>query len=130
MAKDQKQQELYTIFVAQCVKILKQMDIPQTPEGIAGALVNAVIRVETEGDKRGLKFDLAIKFKAGQELLSFVLQKLGMEVDEQTVQQIVKMMVGMYLQKAVASGRMTKEEVAKLAPQGNITGQMMGAQNG
>jgi hypothetical protein len=123
------QQDLYTIFVAQGVKIAEQHieSVKQNPNVIPKVMVAIVNRVEQTAEKRGIKFDISIKFTGAQEILAFLIKEAGIEIDEQALTQMIKEMVGIYLKQAVASGKMTQEEVIQLGQQAQ---QQMGASNG
>lgn len=120
----EKFQDLYTIFVSQGVKLAKAMlkKIQPTPESIAQAILAIVTRLEQAGEKNGLAFDLPVIFNGSKEILIYIISQLGMEPDENFVKQTVGLMVGKYLNNAITSGKMTKEEAMQLAEEAKSMG--------
>ena len=118
--KDQEKfQDLYTIFVSQGIKLAKTMlqRIQKTPDSIASAILAIVTRLEESGVKNGLAFDLPVVFHGSKEILIYIISQLGIQADEQFVKQTVGIMVGKYLDRAIASGKMSKDDAIQLATQ-------------
>jgi hypothetical protein len=114
-----KFQDLYTIFVSQGIKLAKGMlrSIQKTPESVAKALVAIAHRLEESGAKNGLNFNLPVIFNGSRELLIYILSQAGIEADEEFVKKATGLMVGMYLQQTMASGKISKEEAQELMRQ-------------
>ena len=119
MKVSDEQQDKYDIFVGYCIKVAKSQlyKLKQDPNKLPNILVAIVTRVEDEAAKNGITFDWAIKYHGIKEILTFIIAKSGIEIDEATLDQMIRKAVGMYFQRAVASGKMTKEEVAQLGQQ-------------
>lgn len=113
--KNTEQQDLFDIFVAQGLKLASGMKISPNPELIADAMIGIIDRVEQDGAKNGINFPLEIIFKGGQEILTGMLLIHDIEPDEAMIQQAVGIVVGKYLEKAMKTGKMTKDQVAELA---------------
>jgi hypothetical protein len=82
-----------------------------------------VSRVESEGNKNGVIFDLAVMLHGAQEILTTLLEMSGIELQEDQVKETVGYMVGMYLDNAIETGKMTKEEVVQLSEQAKQQGE-------
>jgi hypothetical protein len=132
------QQKKHDIFVGYCIKVAKSQlyKLKQDPNKLPKLLVTIVNRVEDEAAKNGITFDWAVKYHGVRELIIFMIDKSGIEIDDKTLDQMIRKAVGIYLKQAVASGKMTKEEVVQLGQdieggQGQQqTGILGGVQNG
>jgi hypothetical protein len=124
-----RQQKLYDTFVGKGIvmaqaaaKKLKGQE--PNPETIANIMVDIGTRIENEGKQHGVEFDLAVKMHGGQNILEALLKMSGMNLPEEQYREVVGRMVGKYLNNAVRSGSMTKEQVAELGQQAQQSGQV------
>jgi hypothetical protein len=114
-------QEGYDIFVSQGIKMASQMapqlkDAQDDPAGtVSEAMFNIVNRIETEGAKNGVKFDLGVMLHGSNEIMGYLTKAMGVELTDDQVKQAVGGLVGKYLKNAVDTGKMTKEQVVQLA---------------
>lgn len=116
----QDQQDAYDVFVAQGIKLAK--GVAQNLQGagsqaIADAMIAIIGRLEKEGQKYDISFDLAILLHGSQEILANLLSFAGMQPTDEQVKEIVSLMVGKYLNGAVQSGKMSTEQVVELSNQ-------------
>jgi hypothetical protein len=121
----EKQQELYDIFVGQGINLAAQFadTLEPDPQLIGQAMFEIVSRVESEGNKNGVIFDLAVMLHGAQEILTTLLEMSGIELQEDQIKETVGYMVGMYLDNAIETGKMTKEEVIQLSEQAKQQGE-------
>jgi hypothetical protein len=120
-SKNNVDQEGYDIFVAQGIKMASQM-APELQQGqgdkvdlLSDAVFNIVNRVEDEGAKNGINFDLAVMLHGSNEIMGYLAKAAGMELNDDQVKQAVGGLVGRYLKNAINTGKMSKEQVIKLA---------------
>ena len=118
------QQELYDIFVGQGTKLASELADTLEPEPslIGDTMFEIISKVESEGNKNGAQFDLAVMLHGSQNILSNLLEMAGIELQEEQVKEVVGHMVGKYVDNAVSSGKMTKEEVVQLSEQAKQQG--------
>jgi len=126
-------QDLYDIFVAQGIKLAATVG-PKlvgkaSPELIGSALFDIVKKIETEGEKNGVKFDPAVILHGSKEILSHLINISQVDINEEQVKAVVGVAVGKYLNDAVKTGKMTEQEVAQLA-QAAQAGQGAGPEQG
>jgi len=117
-------QDRYNIFVSQGIliasKLAKSIAGKASIDTLGNALFSIVTKVEDEGLKHGVKFDLGLLMKGSQEILAYLIDKSGVDVQqmgEEGIKSIVGIAVGKYLQSAIKSGKMTQEQVIQLAQQ-------------
>lgn len=116
-----EQQELYDIFVSQGIKLAgpaaDALKGNASPEAIGGAMFQIVVRLEAEGKKNGLNFDLAVMLHGAIEILGALLKFAGVSLPEEDQKATIGYLVGMYLNDAMKTGKMSKEQVVQLAQQ-------------
>lgn len=121
-----EQQEAYDIFVGQGTRLAqgaaKGLQGQANPQAIGDAMAGIVERVEAEGAKNGIQFDLAVMLHGAGNILQNLLVLAGVELDEAQTKEAVGHMVGRYLENAVQSGRMTQEQVVQLGQQAEQQG--------
>jgi hypothetical protein len=89
-----------------------------------------VERVESEATQHGRQFALPVMLHGSQNILANLLEMSGVQLDENQVKEAVGHMVGLYLDRAVSSGKMQKEEVVQLAQQAEQQGGLLPQQGG
>lgn len=121
-------QDGYDIFVSQGIRLASQIDLQgkASVDLLGRTLFDVVSRVEAEGAKNGLKFDLAIVLHGSNEILGYMLQKAKVQIDEEQTKAVIGVAVGLWVQDAVKSGKMTPEQLKELADQGQQTMQQQG----
>ena len=117
----EEQQEMYDIFVGQGTKLAmsaaKSLQGQTDPKVIGEAMFEIVDRVESEGMKNGMKFDLATMLHGSGNILSNLVHTAGIQLDENQTKEVVGHMVGKYLDNSVKTGKMTPEQVVQLGEQ-------------
>ena len=121
-------QDGYDIFVAQGIRLASQIDMQgkASVDLLGRTLFDVVSRVEAEGTKNGIKFDLAIVLHGSNEILGYMLQKAKVQIDEEQTKAVIGVAVGLWIQDALKSGKMTPEQLKSLADQGQQTMQQQG----
>lgn len=114
-------QELYDIFVAQGIKLAqataKRIQGNASIDTLGSALFDIVNKVESEGEKNGVKFGLDVLIHGSNEVLGHLLEMCKVDVQEEQIKAIVGTAVGKYLDNAIKTGKMTSEQVVQLAQQ-------------
>lgn len=119
---DNEIQDLYDIYTAQGIKlassIIGDLDGSNDPRVIADAILNIMNRVESDGEKKGIRFPLEVVAASGKDILIAVLRMAKIQPEESLINQVVGLIVGRYIDERVKSGKMSKEDLANMA-QGN-----------
>jgi len=122
--KSNPTQDRYNIFVSQGIlmasKIAPTIAGKASVDTLGNALFGIVTKVEDGGLKHGVKFDLNLMMKGSQEILAFLIDRTGVDVEqmgEEGIKSVVGIAVGKYLQSAIKSGKMTEQQVIELAQQ-------------
>ena len=111
----QNNQADYDIFVSQGIKIADKMadKIEPHPESIASIMLVIVKKIETEGAKNGIVFDKSVLLNGTQEILLALLAFAEIELTEEQVKHVIGKIIGMYLQDAIKTGKMSQQEVVR-----------------
>lgn len=114
-----EEQDYLDIFVAQCMKIVKQiapkLQGKASIDVLGNALFTVVNKVETEGAQKGVNFPLWVIIRGTQDILIFLLDSAQVEVTEESVKAIIGIAVGKYMQNAIDTGKITKEQAGQIA---------------
>ena len=122
----QEEQELYDIFVSQGIILARQLS-PKLegnadPQIIGNMMFQIIDRVESEGIGQGITFPGKVLMHGAGEILAVLLDTAGIEPDEEMVKTIVGVYTGRYLDNAVKTGKMTKEQVVRMGQRAQQTG--------
>ena len=119
--EDQETQEMYDIFVAQGTKMAaaaaQQLQGRVNPAAVGEVLAGIVNRIEEEGGKHGMKFDLTVLLHGSTNIMTNLLELAGIEMDEDQQKETIGHMVGTYIEGAVQSGKFSQDQVVQLAEQ-------------
>jgi hypothetical protein len=114
-------QDLYDIFVAQGIriafKIAPQLQGKSSIDVLGNALFNIVNKIETEGAKNGIKFPLEVLLHGSNEILGHLIEATKVKINEQQIKAVVSMAVGKWIENAMKTGKMTKDQLIQLAQQ-------------
>lgn len=128
-----EQQESLNIFLSNGIKIIhtpettdeliKQMGVtPNKAEAVGTILANIIKRLEISAEDNGVMLDVEVILVGSAELLQELILIAegtgggeGFTVDQ--IKEAVGHAVGIYLQDQIASGRITKEELAAVGEQ-------------
>ena len=112
-------QDLYDIFVAQGINLVSKVG-PKlvgaaSPDLLGSTLFDIVSRIESEGEKNGVKFDLPTLFNGSKEILEHLIDVSQVDINEEQIKAVIGVAVGKYLNNAVRTGKMSRQDVAQLA---------------
>jgi hypothetical protein len=112
-------QDAYDIFVAQGIKLAsavsEKLQGSASIDVLGNALFEIVNKIETEGEKNGVKFDLSVLLHGSNEILGHLIDMSQVEISEEQVKAVVGIAVGKYLNNAVKTGKMTPDQVVQLS---------------
>jgi hypothetical protein len=116
-------------------KVGKRMRGRANIELLGRSLSEIVKQVESGGAKHGVRFGLSEIMSAAPEILSHIIKASGAQVTDEQQKAAIGLATGMYLEDAIKSGKMTKEQLGQLAQQlsqsgGQAPQQPGGAPNG
>lgn len=115
------EQDVLDIFVAQGMKLVMQiaptLNGKASVDALGNALYNIVNKVETEGMKNGVAFPQWVLIRGTKDILIFLLNSVRVEVTEISVKAIIGIAVGKYMENALNTGKMTKEQAVEIAKQ-------------
>lgn len=119
--KNNEAQDMHDIFVGQGTKMAhaaaQQLQGVTDPKTIGEVLFGIIDRVETEGTKHGLAFDLTTLLHGSMNVMENLVDIAGIELSEDQQKETVGHLVGMYLENAMQTGKLSKEDVVGLAEQ-------------
>ena len=126
-ASDEESQELYDIFVAQGIKIVSNI-APKirgkaSVDVLGNTLYEIVNKIEKEGQRHGISFPMSVLLHGSQEIFTHLIDMAKVQMTEEQVRAAIGTGVGTYLQNAIKTGKMTKEDVAALAKQAAASAQ-------
>jgi len=135
-AEDPKQQEEMDTFIANGFKLIHNpkvsdgfikriVDSPDPAQAIADSTLEVVNRIKESAKGIGKKLSLATLAQGGNVLMGEIItvaETAGMPpLDDETKYKAFSLAIGEYLQQAIQTGEMTKEEVMKLAAEAKQT---------
>jgi hypothetical protein len=124
-AKSTPEQDLYDIFVSQGIKIASEisgsLQGKASIDTLGNALYDIVKKIETEGSKNGIQFPLSVLLHGSNEILGYLLDVSEVKVTEDQTKGIIGIAVGKYIQDALNTGKMTKDQLGNLAKQAQQT---------
>jgi hypothetical protein len=127
-------QDNYDIFVAQGIKLASQaadrLKGKASIDVLGNTLYEIVNKIDDEGRKHGITFDISILLHGSNEILGQLIDMSGVQINEEQIKAVIGTAVGKYLQNAIKTGKMTQEQIIQLAqqaqqsmPQGQQPGQ-------
>lgn len=132
--QDNPGQDLYDIFVAQGIKIASEiaprLEGKASIDTLGNALADTINKIETEGARHGIKFPLEVLLHGSNEILGYMIDVSGVQADEAQIKGMIGVAVGNYVQNAIKTGKMTKEQIVQLAQQAAGAGQQVAPQTG
>lgn len=133
--QDNEQQDLYNIFVAQGIKIASEiaprLEGKASIDTLGNALADIINKIETEGARHGIKFPLEVLLHGSNEILGYMIDVSGVQANEQQIKGMIGVAVGNYVQNALKTGKMSKEQLIELAQQASAgAGQQVAPQAG
>jgi len=131
-------QDSYVIFVSQGVQLAmsvgESLKGKATVDALGNALFGIVQTVEEEGEKNGVSFSLGVISRSIEDILSHLLESAEVDIREDEIKAVVGLAVGLYIDDALKTGKMTKEGLAQLQQQAQAQvdkqGQKPGGQAG
>lgn len=120
-AKTSPLQDLYDIFVSQGIriafKIAPQLEGKSSIDILGNALFNIVNKIEVEGAKNGIRFPIEVLLHGSNEILGHLIEATKVKINEQQIKAVVSMAVGRWIENAMKTGKMTKDQLVQLAQQ-------------
>jgi hypothetical protein len=116
-------QDAYDIFVAQGIKLAsavsEKLQGSASIDVLGNALFEIVNKIETEGAKNGVRFDLPVLLHGSNEILGHLIDMSQVDISEEQVKAVVGIAVGKYLDNAIKTGKMTQDQVIQLSEAAN-----------
>lgn len=142
---DPKMQEQFDIYIANGINIIHEPKIsdallkqiqsnPDPIDAIAQATLSVIARLEDSAASNGIKIDDSVKISGANHLMGEIMnlaEKAGIKpLMEEQRYQAFSLAVSMYLDDAVKSGKMSKEQLAQMSQEAQQTpeGQDIAAQ--
>jgi hypothetical protein len=114
-------QDLYDIFVSQGIKIASEvgqsMRGKASVELLGNTLFDIVNRIEAEGQKHGIVFDLDVLLHGSNEILGHLLKVAQVDITEDQIKAVIGIAVGQWVINAVQTGKMTPEQLQAMVQQ-------------
>jgi len=106
--------------------LIKQLRISKEPvDSIAQILLGVIRRIENSAESNGIKIDTSVKVSGANQLLGEIInlaETVGMPplTDEQKYQAF-SLAISLYINEAIKSGKMTKEQLMQMAEEAKQT---------
>jgi hypothetical protein len=112
-------QDLYDIFVSQGIRLAgaaaEKLKGKTSIDLLGNALFEIVNRIETEGEKNGIGFNIAVILHGSNEILGHLIRFSKVQINEEQIKAVIGIATGKYLENAVKTGKMSQEQVQQLA---------------